>query len=190
MLVFVKMQIAFGLLVFFAQHSVGGGEFGHDESASAQIANKAAEDRVSYASHRGEDSSGGDLHIADQQRWCDARLARFCGFRTGEDARASIAGIVPELAHEHILMPVARFAPAEVRGLIWTEAFAYAHCSCGVNSITESAEDSTAPSVVMRLALRISWAMRVRASLRSAPSAYMTELAASMNRSASSCLSK
>src|SRR6185312_11846314 len=109
MLVLVKMQIALGLLVFFAQNAVGGGELGHDEPASAEISDEPPEDGVRNPGHGSENGGGSNLHRANHERGRYERLARLrARFRTGEDARAYIAGIVPELAHEPILLPVCK----------------------------------------------------------------------------------
>ncbi len=59
-LVFVEMKIAFCLLIFLAENAVGRGELGHDEAASAEVADKAAEDRIGNACHGREDGGGGD----------------------------------------------------------------------------------------------------------------------------------
>ena len=66
-LVFVEVEIALGLLIFLAQNSVGRGELGHDETASAEVADEAAEDGVGDAGHGREDSGWGDCDRADLQ---------------------------------------------------------------------------------------------------------------------------
>ena len=67
MLVFVEVEIALGFLIFLAEDSVGRGELGHNQAASAEIANEATEDGVSNAGHGGEDRSRGNGHGADLQ---------------------------------------------------------------------------------------------------------------------------
>ena len=53
-----------------AQHAVGRSELGHDQAASAQVLDEAAEDGVGDAGHGGEDGGGGDADVADLQgRW-------------------------------------------------------------------------------------------------------------------------
>ena len=63
--VFVEVEIALSLLIFFAEHTVSRGELSHDQAASAQVANEAAEDGVGDAGHGGEDRRGGDGDGAD-----------------------------------------------------------------------------------------------------------------------------
>ena len=65
MLVFIKMKIALGFLVFCAQHAVGGGEFCHNQPTSAEIPNEAAKDGVGNARHGGEDRSWRDCDASD-----------------------------------------------------------------------------------------------------------------------------
>jgi len=64
-LVFVKVKIALGLLILHAEDAVGRRELGHDEAASAEVADEAAEDGVGDAGHGGEDGRGGDGDGAD-----------------------------------------------------------------------------------------------------------------------------
>ena len=59
-LVFIEVEIALGLLIFLAEHAVGRGELGHDQAASAQVADEAAEDGVGDAGHGREDGRGRD----------------------------------------------------------------------------------------------------------------------------------
>jgi hypothetical protein len=100
MLIFVEMQIALGLLVFGPKYAVRGSELSHDQAASAEVANKAAENGVGNAGHRGEHSSGRDLDGADLEKvgngsnlpWCADALVR------------EIARVVPELPHNVILL--------------------------------------------------------------------------------------
>ncbi len=54
MLVFIKVKVALGLLVFGAKHAVGRGELGHDQAAAAQIANEAAKHCIGDPSHGSE----------------------------------------------------------------------------------------------------------------------------------------
>src|ERR1700680_5276105 len=61
MLVFVEVQVAFGLLIFLAEYTVGRGELGHDQAASAEVADEAAEDSVGPSGHGGEDGCGVDV---------------------------------------------------------------------------------------------------------------------------------
>src|SRR5579872_568748 len=67
MLIFVKMQIALGFLVFRSQDAVRGSELGHDEAASAQISNEAAKDGVSHARHGSKHRRRRNLDISDTQ---------------------------------------------------------------------------------------------------------------------------
>jgi hypothetical protein len=60
-LVFIEMQIALGLLILLAQHAVGRGELGHDQAASAEVADEAAEDGVGDAGHGSEHGGGSDI---------------------------------------------------------------------------------------------------------------------------------
>src|SRR6185312_1616507 len=107
MLVLVEMQIALGLLVFFAKNAIGGSELGHDEPASAKISDEPAENRVGNPGHGSENGGGSNLHAANHERGGHGSFVRLrARFRTGEDAR--IAGIVPEFAHEPILLPVCK----------------------------------------------------------------------------------
>ena len=75
-LVFVEVEIALGLLVLLAEHAVGRGELGHDQAASAQVADEAAEDGVGDAGHGGEDRRGGDGDGADGKAGRDGLQAR------------------------------------------------------------------------------------------------------------------
>ncbi len=65
MLVFIEMEIALGLLVLLAEYAVGRGELGHDEAASAQVADEAAENRIRDAGHGSEHGRRGDLDAAN-----------------------------------------------------------------------------------------------------------------------------
>src|SRR5437879_3233617 len=97
MLVFVEVQIAFGLLIFLAEYTVGRGELGHDQAASAEVADEAAEDSVGHSGHGGEDSCGGDVDGPDRKT-CGDWLEEWC--LAGEGARATrVCRVVPELAH-------------------------------------------------------------------------------------------
>jgi hypothetical protein len=98
MLVFIEMEVA-SANALIAEDAVGGGEFGHDQAASAEILDEAAEDGVGDSGHRGKHGGGSDADVAD-------------GEGSGENARgglARIAGwsvawrIVPELLHDLIL---------------------------------------------------------------------------------------
>jgi hypothetical protein len=61
----VEGEVALGLLVFVADDAVGGGELGHHEAASAEIANEAAEDGVGDSSHGREHGGGTDFDGAE-----------------------------------------------------------------------------------------------------------------------------
>ena len=105
MLVLVEMQIALGLLVLRAKHAVGRSELGHDQPASAQVANEASEYRVSNARHGSQDGRRSNPHIADQQGCWDTLAFGDSGERELPRvakglARAYLARIVPELTHE------------------------------------------------------------------------------------------
>ena len=64
MLVLVKMKVP-PLDPLVTQHAVSRSELGHDQPASAQALDEAAEDRVSDAGHRRKHCGGTNLHVAD-----------------------------------------------------------------------------------------------------------------------------
>ena len=64
MLVFIEVQVA-SADALVAEHAVGGGELGHDQAASAEILDEAAEDGVGDAGHGGEDGGGRDADVAN-----------------------------------------------------------------------------------------------------------------------------
>ncbi len=66
MFVVVKVQIALALGFAAAEQPVGRGELGHDEPASTEVFDEAAEDSVRHPGHRGENRGGRNPHIADQ----------------------------------------------------------------------------------------------------------------------------
>src|SRR5271157_2579518 len=103
MLVLVEVEIALGLLVFRTEHAIGRGELGHDQAASAEVANEAPKDGVGNARHRSQDRCGSDLDIADRH---PIGHGSDC---TGEDARVDTR-IFPELAHLAILLPSPSYA--------------------------------------------------------------------------------
>src|SRR5271155_979629 len=112
MLVFVEMQVSLGFLVLRTENTVRRCEFGHDQPASAKIANEAPKDGIGDARHGSKYGRRRDLDVADHY------LIGHSGARTGEDARACIRRIVPVLLHRAILLPspslatVAQFASA------------------------------------------------------------------------------
>ena len=63
MLVFVEVQVA-SANALIAEDAVGGGELGHDQAASAEIFDEAAEDGVGDSGHRGQDGGGRDADVA------------------------------------------------------------------------------------------------------------------------------
>src|ERR1039457_6057599 len=86
-----------------AQYAVGRGELSHDEAATAEILDEAAEDGVGDAGHGREHGGGGDREVANLQgrgkhaRWCgDGRLAR--------PSRRCMR-VIRELLHRLILRP-------------------------------------------------------------------------------------
>src|SRR5580700_3640231 len=111
MLVVIEMEIALSLLVLGAEHAVGRGELGHDQPASAQVADEAPEDCVGDAGHRREYGCGGDLKATDRQA-CGNWLQRRC--RAGECAcptRGVPHRVVPGLAHRSILLGLSSESP-------------------------------------------------------------------------------
>jgi len=93
MLVFVEVQVALGFLVFRAKHAIGRGELGHDQPASAEVANEASKDGIGNASHGSQNGRGSDLNIADRN------AIRHGGASRGEDACVHIRRIFPILTH-------------------------------------------------------------------------------------------
>ena len=104
MLVLIKVEIALGLLVLRTEHAIGRGELGHDQAASAEVANESPKDGVGNARHRSQNGRGSDLDIADRQS------VGHGGDCTGEDARVDTHRIFPELAHLAILLPSPSYA--------------------------------------------------------------------------------
>jgi len=66
MLVFVEMQVA-SADALVTQYAVSGGEFGHDQAASAKVFDEATENGVSHACHRGKHGGRGDGHAPDPE---------------------------------------------------------------------------------------------------------------------------
>src|SRR5580693_2397005 len=56
MFVFIKMEVALGLLVLLAEHAIGRGELSHDQPTAIQVADEPPEDRVGNAGHRRQHS--------------------------------------------------------------------------------------------------------------------------------------
>src|SRR6266567_4976018 len=97
MLVLVEVQVAFGLLIFLAEYTVGRGELGHDQAAPAKVADEAAEHSVGHSGHGGEDGCGGDVDGPDRKT-CGDGLQQWC--LAGGGSRAPRAcRVVTELAH-------------------------------------------------------------------------------------------
>src|SRR5690349_14698477 len=92
------MQVALCFLVFFAQDAVGRGELGHDESASAEVADEAAEDGVGDSSHGSEHGGRRDRDSANQDGLRHG-LQSLCG--GGRLVR--LHRTVPKLTHVSIL---------------------------------------------------------------------------------------
>src|SRR5579862_491047 len=121
MLVFVKVEIALGLLIFLPQNAVGRREFGHDKAASAKVADEAPEDGVSHPGHRREDRRGSDGNVADGQAGrnqfygCGAAGAFYRQF-AGVAGRAT--RIVPKLLHRLILPAATKRSPRRSEGSI------------------------------------------------------------------------
>ena len=93
MLVAVEGEIALGFLVAMAGEAVGGGELGHHEAASAEIADEATKDGVGDAGHGREDGGWADLDIAERHRRRNAGAGR----------RGALGRIVEKLGHVSIL---------------------------------------------------------------------------------------
>src|ERR1041385_2907169 len=107
------MQVALGFLVLGAKHAVGRGKLGHDQPATAKIADEAAKDRVCDASHGRQHGSRRDFDTADVQLgWNGGGPQCLPSINTGEDARPTIFRVVPLLAHRSILSVPQNKAPA------------------------------------------------------------------------------
>src|SRR5215469_1884050 len=73
--------------------AVGGGELGHHEAASAEIADEATKDGIGDASHGREDGGWADFDIAERHgRW-----------NAGARRRCALGRIVEKLGHVSIL---------------------------------------------------------------------------------------
>ena len=94
MLVAVKGEVALGLLVFVPGDAVGRGELGHHESASAEVADEAAEDGVGDAGHGRKHRGGTDFDSAERYGRGDANAF---------GRRGALGRIVEKLGHELIL---------------------------------------------------------------------------------------
>src|SRR5208283_5930090 len=64
--VFVEVKVA-SADALVAQHTVGRGELGHDQAASAKALDEAAEDGVGDAGHGREHGGGGDRNVPNLQ---------------------------------------------------------------------------------------------------------------------------
>ena len=103
MLVLIKVEIALGLLILRTEHAIGRSEFGHDQAASAEVANESPKDGIGNARHRSQNGRRSDLDIADRQP------VGHSGDGTGEDAGVDTR-IFPELTHLAILLPSPSYA--------------------------------------------------------------------------------
>src|SRR5450755_3740375 len=106
MLVLVEVEIA-AANPQVAEHAVGGGEFGHDQAASAKMLDEAAKNRVGDARHRSEHRRRGNRHVTDAERagkGASTALARNFDRRSVRTAR-----ILPELLHSSILRPFSAY---------------------------------------------------------------------------------
>ena len=111
MLVFIKMKIAFGLLVLSAEDAIGRGELGHNQATAGEIANEATEDRVGDARHWGKHGGGSNLDGAQ------AQYGRYRGEFLADGCFGSGRRVVPVLAHVVILAGPATESPRFARGL-------------------------------------------------------------------------
>src|SRR5579872_981729 len=121
MLVFVKVEVALGLLIFLPQNAVRRSELGHDQAASAQVADEASEDGVRHPGHRREDRRGGNRDIAD----CKTGRDWLQGPRSNDPWRcqptcrsARATRIVPKLLHRLILPAATKRSPRRSGGSI------------------------------------------------------------------------
>jgi hypothetical protein len=114
MLVFVEMKIA-APNAQVAQDAVSRGELGHDQTASAKVLDKAAEDGVGDPGHGRKHGGRSDANVPnlqDRRKQCgDGRLAR--------PSHRYIRG-VPELLHSLILRSfrgkvMAKIIPAKTK---------------------------------------------------------------------------
>jgi hypothetical protein len=93
-LVFEKAHVFELVLLLCAQQAVGGGEFGHHQSATAEFAYVLTEDGVSDTCHRGQHRGGRDGHIPKLDgRWHANAVRHLSRGR----------GIFPVFAHSLIL---------------------------------------------------------------------------------------
>ena len=88
MLVLVEMEVALGLFVLAPENAVRRSEFGHDQPASGQVADEAAENRVGNTGHRREDRGRGDVNRAKRDT---SRNRGLCGERA-----AVLSGPAPD----------------------------------------------------------------------------------------------
>ncbi len=104
MLVLVEVQVALGFLVFCPKNSVRRSELGHNQPASAQVANEAPKHGISNTRHRSQNGRGSNLNAADLYP------VRYRNTGRDDDARAEIHRILPVLAHLAILPPSPSYA--------------------------------------------------------------------------------
>src|SRR5206468_4757460 len=72
MLVLVEMKIAFRLLIFGTEHSVGRSELGHDQPTSAEVAYEPPKNRVGDAGHRSKYGGRRNGHRTELNRLRDS----------------------------------------------------------------------------------------------------------------------
>jgi hypothetical protein len=101
MLVFVEMEIALGLLVLLAEHAVGRSELGHDQTAAAEVADEAPEDRVGNSA-MGARTVAGAMLTPPMQRlagtgFSGAARRTACPELVEGSPREPFPGVVPEL---------------------------------------------------------------------------------------------
>src|SRR5208283_3552186 len=101
MLVFIKVKVA-SADALVAQDAVGRSELGHDQPASAQVFDEAAEDGIGDSGHGSQHGGGSDADVADLEA-CRKDLSR-CGDKSCGDGRFArpihrCIRIVPELSH-------------------------------------------------------------------------------------------
>src|SRR4029077_18173810 len=102
-LVFVEVQVALGLPILGAQHAVGRGELGHDQSAAGEVTDKATENGVGDSGHGSQHCGWGNFDASEGK----SRRDRPAVHATPGKWRR----LVPILAHEVILTVHARESP-------------------------------------------------------------------------------
>src|SRR5689334_20894279 len=99
MLVAIEGQVALSFPVFLPQDAVSRGELGHDEAASAEIADETAKDGIGDTGHGREHGGGGDIDVADADGSGHGHL-----YRTGTLIRDRIFPILTHLGLFYCLL--------------------------------------------------------------------------------------